>query len=52
MGNLSVYRLRLASGRLLHATKANLARFDDDAITWHEDAWVSWHDTAGAVLSR
>ena len=52
MGNLSVYRLRLASGRLLHATKANLARFDDDAITWHEDAWVSWDDTAGAVLSR
>jgi putrescine transport system ATP-binding protein len=52
MGNLSIFRLRLASGRLLHATKANLARFDDDAITWHEDVWVSWHDTAGAVLSR
>jgi putrescine transport system ATP-binding protein len=52
MGNLSVFRLRLASGRLLHATKANLARFDDDAITWHEDVWVSWPDTAGAVLAR
>jgi len=52
LGNLSIFRLRLASGRHLHATKTNLTRFDDDAITWHEDVWVSWHDTAGAVLAR
>lgn len=52
MGNLSVFRLKLPGGRYLHATKANLARHEDDAISWHEDAWVSWDDTAGVVLSQ
>jgi putrescine transport system ATP-binding protein len=52
MGNLSVFRLRLASGKILLATKANLARFDDDEITWDEQVWVSWADTAGVVLTQ
>jgi putrescine transport system ATP-binding protein len=52
MGNLSIYRLRLETGKMLQATKANLARFDDDAISWDETVWVSWDDTAGVVLSR
>jgi putrescine transport system ATP-binding protein len=52
MGNLSIYRLRLESGKLLQATKANLSRFDDDAISWDEKVWIHWDATAGAVLSR
>jgi putrescine transport system ATP-binding protein len=52
LGNLSIYRLRLPTGKLLQATKANLARFDDDAISWDEAVWVSWADTAGVVLAQ
>ena len=52
MGNLSIYRLKLDSGKMLTATKANLSRFDDDAISWDEQVWVSWDDTAGVVLSQ
>ena len=52
MGNLSIYRLRLESGKVVQATKANLARFDDDAISWDETVWVSWADTAGVVLAQ
>jgi putrescine transport system ATP-binding protein len=52
MGDLSIYRLRLASGRMVQATKANLRRFDDDAISWDEPVFVAWDETAGAVLSR
>ena len=52
MGNLSIYRLRLATGKILQATKANLARYDDDAISWDEKVWVSWDDTAGVVLAQ
>ena len=52
LGNLSIYRLRLETGKVLQATKANLSRFDDDAISWDETVWVSWHDTAGVVLSQ
>jgi putrescine transport system ATP-binding protein len=52
MGNLSIYRLRLDTGKVLRATKANLSRFDDDAISWDERIWVSWGDSAGVVLTQ
>jgi putrescine transport system ATP-binding protein len=52
LGDISIYRLRLESGRMMQATKANLARFDDDAISWDEKVFVYWDATAGAVLSR
>jgi len=52
MGDISIFRLRLESGRMVQATKANLTRFDDDAISWDEKVWISWDSTAGAVLSR
>jgi putrescine transport system ATP-binding protein len=52
LGNLSIYRLRLPSGRLLRATKANLSRHDEDAISWDESAWVTWDDDAGVVLTQ
>jgi putrescine transport system ATP-binding protein len=52
MGNISVYRLKLASGKYIHATRANLARHEEDVITWHEDVWASWSDTAGVVLTQ
>ena len=52
MGDISIFRLRLESGRMVQATKAYLTRFDDDAISWDEKVWISWDSTAGAVLSR
>lgn len=52
MGNLSIYRLRLDSGRMLTATKANLSRSDDEGISWDEKVWISWNATAGVVLAR
>ncbi|TPE53673.1 ABC transporter ATP-binding protein [Amaricoccus solimangrovi] len=52
MGNISIHRLKLPTGRLLSATKANLTRHDDEAITWGDEVWVTWDDTAGAVLTR
>ncbi|MBC7153549.1 MAG: polyamine ABC transporter ATP-binding protein [Rhodobacteraceae bacterium] len=51
LGNLSIYRVRLDSGRVIRATKANLSRHEDGAITWDDPVWVSWDDTAGVVLS-
>jgi putrescine transport system ATP-binding protein len=52
MGNLSIYRLRLDSGKVLKATKANLTRFDEDAISWDERVWAAWDDAAGVVLTQ
>ncbi len=52
MGNLSVYRLQLPNGRLIRASRANLSRYDDVAITYGEKVWFSWGDTAGVVLTQ
>ncbi len=52
MGNLSIYRLRLPTGRMVQATQSNLSRFSEDSISWDEPVWVSWDDTAGVVLSQ
>jgi putrescine transport system ATP-binding protein len=52
LGNLSIYRLRLPGGKVLRAAKANLARHDEDAISWDEKVWVSWDDDAGVVLTQ
>jgi putrescine transport system ATP-binding protein len=52
MGNLSIYRTMLPGGKYVHATRANLSRYEEDQITWHEDVWASWDDTAGVVLSQ
>ncbi len=52
MGNLSIYRLKLPTGKVVRATQANVARYNDDAISWDEEVWVHWDDTAGVVLTR
>ena len=52
LGDISVYRVRLDTGKLVQATKTNLSRFDDDAISWDEEVWVTWDDTAAVVLTQ
>lgn len=52
LGNLSIFRVRLDSGKVVRATRANVVRVDEEAISWDERVWVSWTDTAGVVLNR
>jgi len=52
MGNLSVFRIKLASGTIVRVTKSNLLRRDEDNISWDETVYVSWEDTAGVVLMQ
>jgi len=49
-GNLSIFRIKLASGKIVRVTKSNRARHDDEAISWDEQVFVAWDDTAGVVL--
>lgn len=52
MGDVSIYQLRLDTGKLLSATVANVSRHPDDQITWDERVWVSWESNGGVVLTR
>jgi len=51
MGHLSTYRIRLASGRIVHATQSNRLR-DEDPISWDEKVWASWQPMACRVLTE
>jgi putrescine transport system ATP-binding protein len=51
LGDVSVYRVTLGSGKTVHVTQANTVRGNPDAITWDEDVFVTWDDYAGSVLT-
>ena len=51
LGNLSTYRIRLDSGKIMRLTRTNRTRADEDKITWEDKVYISWDDKAGVVLT-
>jgi putrescine transport system ATP-binding protein len=51
-GSFTVYHLQLASGMKLKVAQANTQRHRADALTWGDEAWASWDDTAQVVLTQ
>ncbi len=50
MGNLSIYRVMLESGKRIKVTKPNLDRHEEDVFRWDEAVYATWGDTSGIVL--
>ena len=50
LGNLSTYRIRLESGKIMRLTRANRTRTEEDKITWEDKVYISWDEKAGVVL--
>jgi putrescine transport system ATP-binding protein len=51
LGDQSIYQVKLDSGKVIRATKANTERYEADPISWDERVWVSWGDESGVVLT-
>lgn len=51
LGNLSIYRVKLDSGKILKVTKSNRLH-DNTAIKWDEEVYLSWSTAAGVVLTK
>ncbi|WP_404401818.1 ABC transporter ATP-binding protein [Pelagibacterium halotolerans] len=51
LGDISMYRIMLDSGKRVHVTKTNASRYDEDGIRWDEKVYISWASDAGAVLT-
>jgi putrescine transport system ATP-binding protein len=51
LGDMSVYQIRLDSGKHLRVTQTNTVRGNPDAITWDEQVYLSWGENAGSVLT-
>jgi len=52
MGDMSIYLVRIDSGRTVRVTIPNVARHADDRITWDETVYLSWHAAGPVVLTR
>ncbi|KPN64542.1 putrescine transport system ATP-binding protein [Aliiroseovarius crassostreae] len=50
LGNMSTYVIETADGNLIKAQAANTRRIARRAITWEQEVWLSFTDTAGVVL--
>jgi putrescine transport system ATP-binding protein len=51
MGDVSVYNVRLATGKLVKVTRPNLVRHAEDVINWEEPVVLAWHASSGVVLT-
>lgn len=51
MGDVSVYRVRLADGRLIRAIRTNRVRLQSQTIVWEDAVRLSWDPQAVVVLT-
>jgi putrescine transport system ATP-binding protein len=51
LGDMSLYNVKLDSGRIVRASRMNAARRTERPIQWEERVWLSWHDNAGILLT-
>jgi len=52
LGDLSIYKLRLANGMMVKAAMANLTRLVERSIDWDDEVWLTWAPEAGVVLTK
>jgi putrescine transport system ATP-binding protein len=52
MGDLSVYLLRLDSGKVVRVTQPNTYRYAEDRLTWDERVYLSWHASSPVVVTK
>ncbi|RDE07690.1 ABC transporter ATP-binding protein [Pelagibacterium lacus] len=51
LGDMSVFRILLDSGKRIHVSQTNVSRYDPEGISWDEKVYISWEADAGAVLT-
>jgi putrescine transport system ATP-binding protein len=53
-GNLSIYRVRLPSGKIVRITHQNVRRARDTErqVDWEDKVWLSWEPHAALVLTE
>jgi putrescine transport system ATP-binding protein len=52
MGDMSIYLLRLDSGKVVRVTQPNTYRHADDRITWEERVFLHWHPDSPVVVTK
>jgi putrescine transport system ATP-binding protein len=52
MGDLSIYLLRLASGKIVRVTQPNVYRHADERVTWDEQVYLHWDASSPVVVLK
>jgi len=52
MGDMSIYLLKLDSGKVVRVTQPNVHRHSDDRITWDERVYLHWHPESPVVVTK
>lgn len=50
LGDISIFHVVLANGRLVRISRSNRSRFDQDNFTGGEKVWLSWAGSSPVVL--
>lgn len=50
LGDVSIYHVRIPSGRLVQVQLTNLARLTEPALRWDDPVSLSWQPSSGVVL--
>lgn len=50
LGNLSLYRVRLESGKVILVSQQNRRRSAERFVEWEDEIWVSWRPRSSIVL--
>jgi putrescine transport system ATP-binding protein len=52
LGDVSIFHVRLASGRKIQALKTNLHHGEESRLTWDDSVFLAWHPADSLVLTR
>jgi putrescine transport system ATP-binding protein len=52
MGDVSIYLVRLDSGKVVRVTQPNVYRHADDNFTWDERVYLHWHASSPVVVTK
>ncbi|MFZ9053336.1 MAG: ABC transporter ATP-binding protein [Woeseiaceae bacterium] len=50
LGNLSLYRVRLESGKMIQVSSQNRRRSSKRFVEWDDEIWISWQPLSAVVL--
>ena len=50
LGNLSLYRIRLESGKVVQVSSQNRRRTTERGVEWEDKIWISWRPRSAVVL--
>jgi putrescine transport system ATP-binding protein len=53
MGDMSIYLVKIDSGKMVRVTQPNVERLsDDERIHWDETVWLTWHASSPVIVTQ